>query len=304
MKVVALAGGTGSAKILRGLKRLNHDLTVISNVGDNIWMHGLYICPDLDTAMYTLAGAEHRVQGWGLAGDTFKTLTQLEALGEPAWFKLGDRDLATHILRTRMLRDGLSLTATTERLRRAFGVKQVLIPATDDPVETWVRTPRGTMHLQEFWVMKRGRPRVLAVSYRGSSKAQLTAEVMDSILRADRIVICPGNPVTSIGPMLSLPGFVKLLSGADARVTALSPMIGNVPFSGPAGKLLKAAGLPHDSAGVARLYAPFLDSILIDRSDRGMRAAVERIGPECRLTDALLDGAYDERRLAEELISI
>ena len=302
MRVVALAGGTGSAKLLRGLSALDVDLTVVANVGDNFWVHGLYVCPDLDIAMYTLAGLANRRQGWGIEGDTFRTLAQLGQIGEPTWFALGDMDIATQIVRTRMLREGLTLTSVTERLRKAFRVVQAILPLTNDPVETRILTPAGYVHLQEFWVRDRGRPAVRSVAYSGSSQARLSEEVERVIKRADRVVICPANPVTSIGPMLAVPGFSRKLSRTKARVAALSPMVGRVPFSGPAAKLMKAVGMRSDSVGVAQMYSEFLDSLVIDRSDEGVEGEIEELGIRCVPSDTLLTDRSEEKRVAKELL--
>lgn len=302
MKVVALAGGTGSAKLLRGLSALGVDLTVVANVGDNVWMHGLYVCPDLDIAMYTLAGLADRRQGWGIEGDTFRTLAQLGQIGEPTWFALGDMDIATQIVRTKMLREGLTLTSITEKLRIAFHVAQTILPLTDDPVESRILTPAGYAHLQEFWVRDRGRPVVRGVTYKGASRARLSEDVGKAIERADRVVLCPANPVTSIRPMLAVPGFSIGLSRTKARVTALSPMVGRAPFSGPAGKLMKAVGMRPDSVGVAQMYSEFLDSLIIDRSDAGLAAEIEELGIKCTFSDTLMRDRSDEERLSKELV--
>ena len=302
MRVVALAGGTGSAKLLRGLSALDVDLTVVANVADNVWVHGLYVCPDLDIAMYALAGLANKKQGWGIEGDTFRTLTQLGWIGEPTWFALGDMDIATQIVRTKMLREGLTLTSVIEWLRRAFRVTPKILPVTDDPVETRILTPTGILHLQEFWVRDRGRPLVRGVTYRGASQARFTGEVEKAIRRADRIVFCPANPVTSIGPMLAVPGFPRMLSQAKASVTALSPMVGTASFSGPAAKLMRAVGMRTDSVGIAQTYSEFLDSLAIDRTDEGLVCEIEKLGVRCVLSDTLMRNHPDEKRIAKELL--
>ena len=304
MRVVALAGGTGSAKLLRGLSALDVDLTVVANVGDNFWVHGLYVCPDLDIAMYTLARIANRKQGWGIEGDTFRTLAQLGQIGERTWFALGDMDIATQMVRTGMLREGLTLTSVTERLRKAFRVVQAILPLTDDPVETRILTPAGYVHLQEFWVRDRGRPAVRSVAYRGASQARFTEEVERAVERADRVVICPANPVTSIGPMLAVPGFSRRLSRTKARVAALSPMVGRVSFSGPAAKLMKAVGMRSDSVGVAQMYSEFLDSLVIDRSDEGIAGQIEDLGIECVPSDILMKDRSEEKRIAKEMLEV
>ena len=303
MKVVALAGGTGSAKLLRGLQRLPLDLTAVVNVGDNAWMYGVYVCPDLDIATYTLAGVANRSRGWGIEGDTFVVLGMLSKLGVETWFRLGDMDLATCLARTQMMTEGATLTAATDRIRRRFGVGSRVLPSTDAREETRVATSAGEMHLQEFWVRERGRPRVVGVRYSGARGARVSPQVRSAILEADRIVVCPANPVTSIGPMLALPGFRRLLTSTKAKITALSPMVGRTPYSGPAGKLLKASGLRPDSVGVAGLYSGFLDRIVISDGDSSLKPEVESLGVGCTAADTLMAKADDEVRLAKELLA-
>ncbi len=302
MKVVALAGGTGSAKLLRGLASVESDLTVVTNVGDDIWMHGLFVCPDIDTAMYTLAGVADKGRGWGIGGDTFTTLKQLGGLGVDTWFALGDKDMATHIIRTRALKEGRTLTQVTADMCRRYKVRERILPATDSRVETKILTRDGEMNLQEFWVERHGKPSVSGVRYDGATGATATREVAQALAEADSVIICPANPVSSIGPMLAIADLRKALVATQARVSALSPMIGTAPFSGPAGKLMKASGTSPDSLGVAALYLDFLDAIVISRKDSGMVRGVERLGIRCHLSDTTLDSPADERRLARELL--
>ena len=302
MKVVALAGGTGSAKLLRGLRRLEADLTVVSNVGDNLWAYGAYVCPDVDIACYNLAGIADRSRGWGIEGDTHRALDRFASLGLETWFRLGDRDLACCLARTEMLRRGSTLTEATERIREGLGVRTAVLPATDQEVVTRVSTPGGELHLQEFWVRDRGRPRAQGVRYEGASSARPTVRVKEAIQGADRVVICPANPVTSIGPMLAMPGFARLLAETRARVAALSPMSGRGPISGPAGKLMEAVGRRPDSQGVAEMYSGFLDAIMVSKEDAGMRRGIGSLGVECLASNTRIDGPRDEKRLAEELI--
>jgi LPPG:FO 2-phospho-L-lactate transferase len=301
MKVVVLAGGTGSAKLLRGLSRLPIDLTVLANVGDNIWTHGVYVCPDVDIATYTLAGISSP-QGWGIAGDTFEALRGLSRLGEETWFRLGDRDLAVCLARTEMLRRGKSLTEATRRIAKSLGVESPILPVTDDHLETRIMTPAGELHLQEFWVRERGRPRVIGVRYEGARGARPTREVAMALSAADRVVICPANPVTSIGPMLAVTGFKRLLRETGARIVVLSPMEGASPFSGPAGKLLRATGSMPNSHGVARLYSDFADCIVISDVDAALAEKIRALGMECMTTGTLMKGPIDELRLARVMI--
>ncbi|MDG6901435.1 MAG: 2-phospho-L-lactate transferase [Nitrososphaerota archaeon] len=302
MKVVALAGGTGSAKLLRGLATLTSQLTVVANVGDNFWFHGLYVCPDVDIACYTLAGVADAKKGWGVEGDTFKALGQLGDLGEETWFRLGDMDLAASMVRTGLLRAGRSLTEVTLRLAKALEVPYPILPATDSAVETWMRTESGAMHLQEFWVRERGRPRVTEVEYRGARRASPTRQVERALAQADKVVLCPANPITSIGPIVAVNGMRKLLSRSKAEVVALSPMIGARPYSGPAGRLMRQLGLRPDSAGVASLYSGFIDRLVIDRSDLALSEKVAESGVECSAADTRMRSRSDERRVARVLL--
>lgn len=302
MKVVALAGGTGSAKLLRGLASLDVELTVVVNVGDNIWIHGVYVCPDIDIAIYTLAGIANKEQGWGVERDTFATLRQLRVLGQETWFALGDKDLATHLMRTRALREGKTLTEATGEACMAHGLRSRVLPATDSTLETKVLTFEGEMSLQEFWVKRHGRPSVKGVKYHGAAEARPTDEVEESIRRANVVVVCPANPMTSIGPMLAIPGMREALVRASARTSALSPMVGKRPFSGPAAKLMRASRITPDSAGVAAMYVDFLDAIIIDRRDGKMAEEINRLGIRCHLSDTDLTSVTSERRLAKELL--
>jgi len=297
MKVVALAGGTGSAKLLRGLSRLPVDLAVIANVGDNFWTYGVYVCPDVDTATYTLAGMSGP-RGWGIAGDTFEALRQLSRLGSETWFRLGDRDMAVCLKRTEMLRAGRSLTAATLKITKSLGVKPRILPATDDHLETRIMTTAGDLHLQEFWVRERGRPRVEGVRYEGARGAGPTPEVTSVLESADRVVICPANPVTSIGPMLAVSGFRRLLREAAARIVGLSPMQGEAPFSGPAGALMKATRVSPDSYGVAKLYSDFIDCLVISEADSALAGRIRGLGVGCLSTGTKMDGPKNELRLA------
>jgi LPPG:FO 2-phospho-L-lactate transferase len=301
LKVVALAGGTGSAKLLRGLSRLPVDLTVVANVGDNAWFYGVYVCPDVDISCYTLAAIADGARGWGIEGDTFDTMGRLSVLGVETWFRLGDRDLATCLARTQLLRNGHDLTSATDMIRRRLGAKSPVLPACDEPVRTMVSTPKGELDIQEFWVRDHGRPAATGVSYWGAERAHPTEEVSRALKSADLLVVCPANPVSSIGPMLAVPGFTRLLSAPKRRV-ALSPMAGGAPFSGPAGKLMRATGARVDSLGVAKIYSSFLDEIVISAVDERLRGLIEEEGVRCRLTDTLMRTPADELRLAKEVL--
>ena len=303
MRVVALAGGTGSAKLLRGLSKLPIDLTVVANVGDNFWTYGVFVCPDIDIATYTLAGISSP-RGWGIAGDTFGALGGLSRLGEETWFRLGDRDLAVCLARTEMLRRGRSLTEATRKIAESLGVRCPILPVSDSYLATKIVTPAGELHLQEFWVREKGRPKAIGVRYEGDHRARPTREVAAAVSAADRVVVCPANPVTSIGPMLAVTGFRRLLRGTGARIVALSPMEGHSPFSGPAGKLLRATGSLSDSYGVARLYSDFADSLVISETDAALARDIRALGMECKTAGTRMKGLTDELRLARVMIEV
>ena len=302
MRVVALAGGTGSAKLLRGLQAQGAELTVVANVGDNAWIYGVYVCPDVDIACYTLAGIADRARGWGIRGDTFRMLDLMARAGTETWFKLGDRDLATCLARTQMLREGLTLTRATEAIAERLGTGCAVLPACDEPVQTVISTPGGELNLQEFWVREKGRPRALGVRYLGSARARPTARVREAVEKADIVVVCPANPVTSVGPSLAVPGFVRLLRSAR-RVVALSPMVGRSPFSGPAGKLMEATKAPPSSLGVAKLYSRFADAIVVSDRDAGLSQEIRGMGLACVTTDTMMSGPAGEARVAREVLA-
>ncbi|MEK0326736.1 MAG: 2-phospho-L-lactate transferase, partial [Nitrosopumilus sp.] len=259
-----LAGGTGSIKLIRGLDKCpDLDISVISNVGDNIWIHGLYVCPDIDTVMYGLAGILNRKQGWGIQGDTFNFMAQAEAYRRDTWFRIGDMDLATHIVRTQLLGEGLNLTEITRQLSKNLRIRHKIVPATNSSLQTYVRNARGEVHLQEFWVKGKGRGVVKDVIYRGARTAQITPEVNQAIESAELILILPANPITSIGPILSIPRIRKKLRASRAKCVGISPIIGNEPIRGPTNKLLAALGIEVSVLGIAKLYSDVISKIFI-----------------------------------------
>jgi LPPG:FO 2-phospho-L-lactate transferase len=300
-KVVALSGGTGSAKFLRGLQKVT-TFTVISNVGDNAWFHGLYVCPDIDIVTYTLAGVSDGKRGWGVQGDEFRALGQLKKLGsEGTWFNIGDIDMATHVFRTALMKEGKSLTEVTSAVARRLGVRGAkILPATDEHMETHIVTEeKGEMHLQEFWVKERGRLTAKDVRYVGAARARPTPEAARSVLSAQRIIISPANPVTSVMPILSIGGFRELMRKSNARKVAISPMVGKRAFSGPAAELMVARGIKPTSEGVATLYKGLVDALIIDETDRAQARAIESAGVSCVRTSTLMRSRDDEVRLAK-----
>lgn len=300
MRIVALAGGTGAAKFLRGLAAVvsPEQVTVIVNTGDDARIWGLHISPDLDTVTYALAGLLDEGKGWGIRDDTWRCLGAMAALGVETWFNLGDRDLATHLFRTERLAAGQSLSEVTDAIRRALGVRGRILPASDSPVATRVLTPAGWLGFQEFFVREKAHVEVLDVAYAGAEQASPAPGVLVAIRTATAIIICPSNPVTSIGPILAVPGIAEALAATPARVLAISPIVGGAPVSGPAGKLMAAKGLPVSAVGVAQLYRPWLDLLVLDHRDEGTAPEVAGLGIAPVITGTLMTDRGAEMALA------
>ncbi|MEM0117006.1 MAG: 2-phospho-L-lactate transferase [Conexivisphaerales archaeon] len=303
MRIVILAGGTGSAKLLTGLDRLIDRFTVVSNVGDNIWLYGLYICPDIDIATYCLAGILDN-KGWGIKDDTFNALAQLSVLGFPTWFRVGDKDLAVHIIRTKMIREGKRLTDVTKYLTRSLNVKHEVIPCTDSEVTTYIKTDMGSLHLQEFWVREQGKPRVYGIEYKGGEDAEPSPETVKSLQDAERIILCPANPVSSIGPILAIKGMKDAILSSKARKVAISPLVGSSPISGPAGKFMEATGARVDCVGVAKLYEDLIDVLMVNTNDQGFCSEIRSLGIECIPTNIIMKSIEDQVRLAAEVLRV
>jgi LPPG:FO 2-phospho-L-lactate transferase len=296
MRITALAGGVGGARFLRGLLEAAPEaqVTVIGNVGDDITLHGLRVCPDLDTVMYTLGGGIHQGQGWGRADETFSVAAELGEYGVgPDWFTLGDRDIATHLVRTQMLDAGYPLSAVTEALCTRWKPGVRLLPATDDRAETHVVLAdedgtRRAVHFQEYWVRLHA-PVAESVVFVGAEKAQPAPGVLEAIAEADVLMFPPSNPVVSIGAVLAVPGIREALVAADAPVVGLSPIIGSAPVRGMADKVLAAVGVQTSAAAVAEYYGPdLLDAWLVDESDAADVAGVEAAGIRCRAVPLLM----------------
>ena len=268
--ITVLAGGTGSVKLVRGLVARESDVRVISNVGDNYWLYGLYICPDIDTIVYGLADLLDPDRGWGVKKDTFNFLRQMEVFGEETWFRIGDRDAATHLVRTNKLKNGENLSNITKWMCEKFAVGASVIPVTDNNVETRITTRAGELHLQEYWVKYRGRDPVEGIQYIGADKARPNPEAINAIQDADMVIIAPGNPLTSIGPMLQLKGIKKELSRKKRHVVAVSPLIGNESITGPAAKYMRAAGIESNAYGLAKMYSDVCSTMVIDNKDRAL----------------------------------
>lgn len=304
--LVVLTGGTGGAKLVQGLslEMDPRELVIVCNTADDFVRYGLKISPDLDTITYTLAGVGDAVKGWGIKDDTFVVLEWLERYGGERWFKLGDRDLATHITRSALLREGLSLSQATERIRKALGVKATVLPMSDEVIETRIVTPQGDISFQEFFVRDRWAHEVERVYFVGVERSRPAPGVIDAIRSATAVVICPSNPVTSIGPILSVPGVRKALGRASGPVLAVSPIIQTAAVSGPAVKLMSTMGLDASAVGVARAYADFLDTMLIAPEDQELEPKIRELGVKTVATSILMGSLAEKRRLAREVLAL
>jgi LPPG:FO 2-phospho-L-lactate transferase len=304
--IVALAGGVGAAKFLRGLITVlpPEELTIISNTGDDINLFGLHISPDIDIVAYTLSGLVDDARGWGLQGDTFHSLAMLRQYGEPTWFNLGDRDLATHILRTERLHAGQRLTTVTQTLCQALGVPVRILPMCDQPVPSFVRTPAGTFHFQEYLVQRGGQEAVLEVMYQHVAQAQLTPEVLDAIRHAEAIVICPSNPIISIGPILAVPGLRPALQASAVPVVAVSPIVQGATLKGPADKMLRGLGFEVSAVGVAQYYGDLLTGLVIDTLDAALAPRLTHLGLRVEVTNTIMQSLADKTSLAQTTLTL
>ena len=303
-RVALLAGGVGGAKLADGLYRAlpQGELSIIANPGDDFELHGLTICPDHDTLLYTLAGLGDRERGWGLAGETWNALEQFGKVGAPDWFRLGDRDLALHIHRTALLKSGGRLTEVNRELQRRLGLPDApILMATDDPLRTRVRTPEGWMEFQPWFVGAQAKPEVLEIEFVGAQRARVSAEASEAILSAELIVIAPSNPLISIAPIRAVNGVREAIASARTRgvqVIGVSPIVAGKAIKGPADRMLKAAGLPSSPAGVARALPGLFDTLLVEESDLtdALRAELAPLVP--RIVGATTVMHDDDARLS------
>ena len=299
--ITVLTGGTGGAKFVWGLAQIvpPEQLTVVVNTGDDLNWWGLHVSPDLDSVLYALAGKLSRDRGWGYEADSFRCLDRMRSLGADGWFQLGDLDLATHLRRTQLLASGKTLTEATAELCRAMGVKNRLLPMSDDPVQTVVSTPEGDLSFQEYFVRERWKPSVTSVRFEGSDQASTAPGVLQSIIHADLVLIAPSNPVTSIGPILAIPGVRDGLRCSTAQVIAVSPIVGGAAVTGPAGDMLKMRGFAVSAAGVAECYRDLIDVLIVDSQDEGSRPQIEAAEAHAAFTNTMMKSDDDRIALAK-----
>jgi LPPG:FO 2-phospho-L-lactate transferase len=304
LKIAALAGGVGASKLLLGLYEVMDPslLTIIVNTGDDIVLHGLRVSPDLDIVTYTLAGVVDAKKGWGLRRETFHSLKHLAAYGHPSWFNLGDRDLATHIHRTAMLNEGKTLSQAADSIRIALGVKSRILPMSDDPIPTMIDSSEGPLHFQEYLVKRRTEPVVKGIRFVGVESARPAPGVLEAIRDADRILICPSNPLISIGPILAVLQIRDQLRAHKEKVVAICPLVAGKSLKGPSDKMLAQLGHYPTALGVAKLYADFTGTFVIDSADKSQATAISALGMKVAILPTVMKTLPQKRKLARSLL--
>lgn len=304
--IVVLTGGTGGAKFVDALKLLlpAGKLALIVNTGDDLTWWGLHVSPDLDSILYVLAGMLSKDRGWGVDGDTFECVEAMRRMGAPAWFRLGDRDLATHLKRTQLLASGRTLTQATAEIAAALDVHSRILPMSDQRVETRVVISSGELSFQEYFVRERYQPEVHGVSFVAAEQARPAPGVVEAISHAEAVILAPSNPITSIGPILAVPGIREALRKTVASVAAISPIVGGAAVSGPAGSLMASQGLPVSIAGVAQAYNDFLDLLIVDERDAEAAKALRRSGLQVHCAHTIMKTADDKATLAAAVLKL
>jgi LPPG:FO 2-phospho-L-lactate transferase len=294
----------GAAKFLTGLSRIvkEEDLSVIVNTGDDIELFGLHISPDVDIVTYTLAGIVDETKGWGVMGDTFQCLEMLKAYGFDTWFGLGDRDLATHLYRTESLKKGQTLTQITKEISSVLCIKTKILPMTDDMFETRVTTSEGSFHFEEYFVRRQAKDEVLGIEFVGVATAKPAPGVLDAILDAKIVVVCPSNPIASISTILAVDGVRDALKRTNARVVGISPIVAGMPIKGPTDKMLRGLDFEVSAYGVAKLYSDFLDTFVIDTKDTELKGRVENLGVKVKATNTVMKSLEDKISLAKVVL--
>lgn len=304
--ITVLTGGTGGAKFVDGLRQIvaPEELTVIVNTGDDLLWWGLYVSPDLDSITYMLAGKLSQERGWGVKGDTFYCLQAMGQLGQPIWFHTGDRDVATHIFRSKLLSDGKTLSEVTAEIAGRLGIKARILPMSNSRVETRVGTPVGELSFQEYFVERWYQDPVESIRYAGASDAEPAPGVIDAIRGSEAVILAPSNPVSSIAPIMAVPGIREALRESRARIAAVSPIIVGAAVSGPAGILMQAQGFPVSIAGVAEFYHDFLDLLVVDSKDRRMAEELRKSGMKVHCTQTLMHTQEDRIALAKAVLQL
>jgi LPPG:FO 2-phospho-L-lactate transferase len=325
MNIVALAGGVGGAKLAQGLALTpgpsplrpavpplrghgmgEGSLTIIVNTGDDFEWHGLTVCPDLDTVTYTLGGLANPQTGWGIADDTFEALGALRQLGAEAWFNIGDRDLATHIYRTSLLRQGKTLTEATQIITRALGIQATILPMTDDRFQTLVETDQGLLEFQEYFVRRQWQPVIKRIIFDGAETARISSQVCEAMTHADALILCPSNPFVSIDPILTVLGtayeMCDIYAWPSQRIAAVSPIVGGQAIKGPAAKMFRELGVEPSALAVAQHYRGLVTHFVLDQLDADQEGAIQSLGMKTLVTNTIMQSVEDRVRLANEVV--
>ncbi len=302
--IVVLAGGVGAARFLQGVVQVvpQEQITVIVNTGDDRDFYGLRVSPDIDIVMYTLAGLVNEAQGWGIRDDTYATMQRLTAYGNESWFMLGDRDLATHIHRTNLLRQGKTPSEIADDIRQHLGLQLRILPMSDQPITTHIQTPVGLLHFQEYMVKRRCSDEVQDIVFVGAREAKPAPGVLDALKHAEAILIAPSNPLVSIGSILAVPGIHDVLHETSGMIVAVSPIVGGAPIKGPADKLMRGMKMDVSAVGVARCYRDFLDVMVIDEQDAHLTEAIEDLGIPTVVTNTIMDSSEAKAALARRVL--
>lgn len=304
--ITALGGGVGAAKFLSGLTQVvsPEKLKVIINTGDDIDVYGFRVSPDIDTIIYRLSKNVDIKKSWGIKDDTFNCLESLSNLGFETWFRIGDKDFATHKLKSHLQLRGFSPSETTKEVARRFGLTEItLIPMTEDKVETWINTDIGEIHFQEYYIKHKMEPEVYGINIKGIRDAGPAPKVINSILNAELVIICPSNPIISIGPILKVKGIREALISSDAKKIAVSPLIAGKPLKGPTDRLMKGLGLEVSSIEIAKIYKDFLDIMVLDESDRSITENIEELGIKTLVTNTVIPDDSTSLRLSKSILN-
>ena len=305
-KVLALAGGVGGAKLVLGLSKIlkPEELSIVVNTADDDMFHGLHVSPDVDTVIYALSGLTNKTTGWGVDGDSFRTLSALKRLGDETWFQLGDLDLATHIKRTSMLRAGKSLSEATQHLAKNLGILHDVIPMSDDSVKTKAITKSEELDFQDYFVRRKCEPAIQEIKFEGISTAKPSQQFIDAISQAETIIICPSNPIVSIAPIIELPGIKELISNFKGKRIAVSPIIGKQALKGPAAKMMMELNEDVSSIGVAKRYIGICDWFVIDKADTEEANEIEKLGMNVHITSTIMNSDEEKINLANKILSL
>ena len=304
--VTCLAGGVGAARFLSGLTRVipPEKISVVVNTGDDLEYLGAYVSPDIDIVTYTLAGIVDPERGWGIKDDTYNCMSQLDKYSAETWFRIGDRDFGTHLLRTAYLQQGFSLSEVTDKIRGLLGIKVKILPMSNERVATRIKTRAGILDFQEYFVKRKFSDEVIDVTYEGAATASPTEAVLTTLKKSDAIILCPSNPILSIGPMLAIPKIREALGRSNGRIVGVSPIVGGKAIKGPLDSLMQSLGLEVSPLGVAQLYKGFLEGFVIDDVDKSSRPRIERLGMKVAMTNTIMDSDEAKTRLARDTIAL